>query len=54
MERTHTHLYSDRDRIQTGRESQIEDLAEKTEERVAGSSIFVQLGHTLTEEGVEV
>ena len=47
-------MYSDRDRIQTGRESQTEDLAEKTEERVAGSSSFVQLGRTLTHEGVEV
>ena len=27
-----THLYSDRDRIQTERESQTKDLAEKTEE----------------------
>ena len=49
-----THLYSDRDKIQTWRESQIEDLAEKTEERAAGSSSFVSLGHTLTQEGVEV
>ena len=47
-------MYSDRDMIQTGRESQTEDLAEKTEERGAGSSSFVQLGHTLTQEGVEV
>ena len=52
--REHTHLYSDRDRIQTGRESQTEDFVEKTEERAAGSSSFVQLGHTLTHEGVEV
>ena len=52
MERTH--LYSDRDRIQTRRKSQTEDLAEKTEERAAGSSSFVQLGRTLTQEGVEV
>ena len=49
-----THLYSDRDMIQTRRESQTEDLAEKTEEREAGSSSFVQLGRTLTQEGVEV
>ena len=47
-------MYFDRDRILTGRESQIEDLAEKTEERAAASSSFVQLGRTLTEEGVEV
>ena len=47
-------MYSDRDRIQTGRESQTEDLTEKTEEQAAGSSSFVQLGHTLTQEGVEV
>ena len=47
-------MYSDRDRIQTGRESQIEDLAEKMEERAAGSLSFVQLGRTLTQEGVEV
>ena len=49
-----THLYFDRDRIQTRRESQIEDLARKTEERAAGSPSFVQLGRTLTQEGVEV
>ena len=47
-------MYSDRDMIQTRRESQIEDLAEKTEERATGSSSFVQLGRTLTQEGVEV
>ena len=44
-----THLYFDRDRIQTRRESQTEDLVEKTEERAAGSSSFVQLGRTLTQ-----
>ena len=37
-EDTHTHLYSNRDRIQTGRKSQTKDLAGKTEERAAGSS----------------
>ena len=47
-------MYSDRDRIQTRRESQIDDLAGKTEERAAGSPSFVQLGCTLTQEGVEV
>ena len=47
-------MYSDRDMIQTGRESQTKDLAEKTEERAAGSSSFVELGRTLTQEGVEV
>ena len=47
-------MYSDRDKIQTRRESQKEDLAEKTEERAAGSSIFIKLGRTLTQEGVEV
>ena len=47
-------MYSDRDRIQTGRESQAEDLAEKMEEQAGGSSSFVQLGRTLTQEGVEV
>ena len=47
-------MYSERDRIQTARESQTEDLAEKTEERAAGSPSFVQLGHTLTKEVVEV
>ena len=47
-------MYFDRDRIQTGRESQTKDLVGKTEERVAGSPSFVQLGHTLTQEGVEV
>ena len=49
-----THLYSDRDRIQTRRESQTEDLAEKTEERATGSLCFVHLGRTLTQEGLEV
>ena len=33
---------------------QTKDLAEKTEERAAGSLSFVQLGRTLTQEGVEV
>ena len=47
-------MYFDRDRIQTGRESQTEDLVEKMEERATGSSSFVQLGRTLTQEGVEV
>ena len=47
-------MYSDRDRIQTRRESQTEDLAGKTEEQAAGSLSFVQLGRTLTQEGVEV
>ena len=47
-------MYFDRDRIQTGRESQTEDLAEKMEERAAGSPSFVQLGRTPTQEGVEV
>ena len=47
-------MYSDRDMIQTGRESQTEDLDEKTKERVAGSPSLVQLGRTLTQEGVEV
>ena len=40
--------------MQIGRETQREDLVEKTEERAAGSSSFVSLGHTLTQEGVEV
>ena len=47
-------MYSDRDSIQTERESQTEDLAKKMEERVAGSLSFVQLGCTLTQEGIEV
>ena len=47
-------MYSDRDMIQTRRESQTEDLAVKTEERAAGSPSFVQLGLTLTQEGVEI
>ena len=46
-------MYSDKDMIHTRREIQTEDLAEKTEERAAGSSSFVQLGRTLTQEGVE-
>ena len=49
-----THLYSNRDMIQTERESQTKDLAKKTEERATGSSTFVQLGRTLTQEGAEV
>ena len=47
-------MYFDKDKIQTGRESQTEDLTGKTEERAAGSPSFVQLGRTLTQEGVEV
>ena len=47
-------MYSDRDRIQTRRECQTEDFAEKTKERATGLSSFVQLGRTLTQEGVEV
>ena len=47
-------MYFDRDKIQTGRESQTGDLAGKTEERAAGSSSFVPLGRTLTQEGAEV
>ena len=47
-------MYSDRDRIQTERKSQTKDLAEKKKERAARSSSFVQLGRTLTQEGVEV
>ena len=47
-------MYSDRDKIQTGRESQTKDLVEKEEERAARSPSFVQLGRTLTHEGVEV
>ena len=47
-------MYFDRDRIQTGRESQTKDLAGKTEERATGSPGFVLLGRTLTQEGVEV
>ena len=52
MERTH--LYFDRDKIQTRRESQTEDLVEKTEEQATGSSSFIQLVRTLKHEGVEV
>ena len=47
-------MYFERDMIQTGRESQTKDLAGKTEERETGSLSFVQLGHALTQEGVEV
>ena len=47
-------MYSDRDMIQRGRGSQTEDLARKTEERIARSPSFVQLGRTLSQEGVEV
>ena len=47
-------MYSDRDRIQTRRENQTEDLSEKMEERAVGSSSFIQLGHTLIKEDVEV
>ena len=49
-----THLYSNRDRIQTERESQTDDLAEKTKERAARSLSFIQLCRTLTKQGVEV
>ena len=47
-------MYSDKDRIQTGRESQTEDLAEKTKERATRSPSFIQLGRIVTQEGVEV
>ena len=47
-------MYFDRDRIQTWRESQTKDLAEKTKEQAAGSSSFIQSGRTLTQEGIEV
>ena len=47
-------MFSDKDRIQTGRESQTEDLARKIEERASVSPSFVQLGRTLTQDGVEV
>ena len=47
-------MYSDRDRIQTGRESQTKDLAEKMEERAARSSSFVQLSRTLTWDNAKV
>ena len=47
-------MYSNRDRIQTGRESQTEDLVGKTKEQATGSTSFVQLGRTLTDEGAEV
>ena len=52
MERTHTCIPTER--IQTGRESQTKDLAEKTEEQAAGSPSFVWMGRTLTHKGVEV
>ena len=47
-------MYSDRDRIQAQRESRTEDLAKKMEEQATGSSNFLQLGRTLTREGVEI
>ena len=47
-------MYFDRDRIHTWRESETKDLLEKTEEQLARALSFVQLGHTLTQEGVEV
>ena len=47
-------MYSNRNRMHIGREIKIEDLAEKMEERAAGSPSFIQLGRTLTQEGVEV
>ena len=53
MERTHTCIPTEIGYRQ-GEKSQTEDLAEKTEERAAGSLSFVQLGCTLTQEGVEV
>ena len=53
MEMTHTLVFRQRQDINR-EESQTEDLAGKTEEQAAGSSSFVQLGCTLTHEGVEV
>ena len=53
MERTHTLVFRQRG-IQTGRESQTKDLAEKTKERATGLPSLVQLGRTLTQKGVEV
>ena len=47
-------MYFDRDKIHTWRESETNYLPEKMEERVGRSLSFVQLGHTLTQEGVEV
>ena len=52
MERTHTCIPTVTGYRQG--ESQTKDLAKKTEERATGSSSFVQLGRTLTQEGVEV
>ena len=53
MERTHTLVF--RQRQDTDKErSQTKDLAEKMKERASGSSSFVQLGCTLTQQGVEV
>ena len=43
-----THLYFDRDRIPTWRESETKDLPKKTEEQVVRSLSFIQLGRTLT------
>ena len=54
VERTHTLVFRQREDTDKETQSQTEDLAEKTEERVVGSSNFVQLGHTLTPKGVEV
>ena len=51
MERTRTLVFR---QGQTWRKSQTEDLPKKMEERAARSSSFVQLGRTLTQEGVEV
>ena len=55
VERTHTLVFRQRyKRGEKVRESQAEDLAEKTEERATGSLSFVQLGRTLTQEGAEI
>ena len=47
-------MYFERDRIQTGRESQTKELARKTEERAAESMSFVQLGRTLMQDDAVV
>ena len=47
-------MYFDRDMIDTWRESEKKDLAEKTKEGAARSLSFVQLGRTLTQEGAKI
>ena len=52
VERTHILVFQQRQ--DTDRERKLDRGLEKTEQRAAGSSSFVPLGRTLTQQGVEV